>query len=244
MPRILHICTVLALALPLGAQFTTNATKLRGRSICATTPTNAYALVWNSTSNCWGPAASGGIIATADQGYFVGVSIQVPTAATTNTAAFTANQTKVWQFVLPHQATIGKIVFEVVTGAGSLCGGGADPCSAQFGLWNADLTTVAAATGVLTSGGSPDINSAAVLTKSITAVSLAPGVYNLVMTTDSTALVLRGITVPSQMINALNGQTVDKWGVCANAGVAGALPASCGAVTGGTAIPPIVTFER
>lgn len=180
------------------------------------------------------------VVSTADLGYFVGVSIWPIHSTTTNTAVFSANQVKVWQFVLPFPATIGRITFDVVTPSGTCAG----TCSAQLGLWTSDLATVAIATGVMTSGGTPNINSTAVLSLSVSAVTLNSGVYNLVLTTDSTVLVLRGMSPPSQQINQLNAQTIDKWGTCANAGAAGALPASCGTVTASTAVPPLVTFER
>jgi hypothetical protein len=132
------------------------------------------------------------------------------------------------------RATVGKITYEVTT-AGSASN------HLQLALWKPDLATVAVQTGVLTG---TNLSSAAVQTVSVTPVTLSPGVYNLVMTTDDTALILRGISVASQAINSLNNQTVKKFGTCANSGSAGALPASCGTVSANTNVPPLVTFER
>jgi len=49
-----------AFLFPANAQVFTNATRLRGKNVCPTAPTNGQALVWNSTTGCWAPATPSG----------------------------------------------------------------------------------------------------------------------------------------------------------------------------------------
>jgi hypothetical protein len=180
------------------------------------------------------------VVATADQGYFHAVSIW-PAFSTANTAAFTAEQHKVWQFVLPFAATVQHITFDIQTGSGTCAG----TCHLNLGIWDAGCTTMLVSTGIMSSGGTPNINAVAQYTVTVASpVTLNPGVYWLGMTTDSAALILHGLSLASRSINQINGQTAKRMGIAANAGSAGAFPASCGAVTASTAVPPIVTFER
>lgn len=183
------------------------------------------------------------LVDTADRGYFFGMTVQAPdSAGATNT--FTANVQRVWQFVLPFAVTVNQVTFEVIATSG-VCGG---TCSLNLGLWDAACTTVVAQAGVMTSGGSPDINVAGYKNKAIVGgpVTLNPGIYWLAMTTDSTTLTLRSTNIPSQVvIGLLNQQTNKKFAQAGNNGAAGVFPASCGTVT--TAAnnqPPLVLFER
>ncbi len=179
------------------------------------------------------------LVTTVDQGYFFPVTIQAPQSSGATTA-FSVNTVRVWQFVLPFAVTVNQVSFEVVgtSGAGTSLG---------LGIWDAPCSTLLLNSGVMTAGGSPDINVAGVKTKAITGgpVTLNPGVYWLAMTTDSTTLTLRSTSLPSQVITMLNAQTNKKFAQAGNNGSAGAFPASCGTLTVAAANqPPIVLLER
>src|ERR1051325_11924403 len=78
--RIAPVLGLLVLALsPACGQVFTNATKLNGRPLCRTAPTDGTALVWNATTKCWdvqsspsagatGPAGADGTAATVTVG--------------------------------------------------------------------------------------------------------------------------------------------------------------------------------
>lgn len=179
------------------------------------------------------------LVDTADKGFFFGITINIPDSSGA-TNAFSANNMKVFQFVLPYAVTVNQIVFEVigVSGAGTNLG---------LGLWDAACSTLVLNSGVMTAGGTPDINVAGLKTKTISGgpVTLNPGVYWLTMTTDSTTLTLRSTALPSQAINMVNAQTNKKYAIAGNNGSAGTFPASCGAVTAANSNnPPMVLFER
>ncbi len=183
----------------------------------------------------WSPL----LIDTADRGYFFAVTVQAPETSGATTT-FGANVHRVWQFVLPFAVTTNQISFEVTAASGAAT-------SLGLGLWDTACGTLLANSGVMTAGGTPDINTTGIKTKTLAGgpVTLNPGVYWLAMTTDSTALTLRSTGLPSQAINLINAQTNKKFAQAANNGTTGAFPASCGAVT--TAVsnqPPMVVFER
>jgi hypothetical protein len=132
------------------------------------------------------------------------------------------------------------MTFEVVatSGVGTSLG---------LGLYDAACASLLVNSGVMTAGGSPDINVAGVKTKAITGgpVTLNPGVYWLAMTTDSTTLTLRSTSLPSQVITMLNTQANKKFAQAGNNGSAGAFPAACGSLTvAASNQPPIVLLER
>jgi hypothetical protein len=147
---------------------------------------------------------------------------------------------RVWQYVLPFAVTVNQMSFEVVatSGAGTSLG---------LGIWDASCSSLMLNSGVMTAGGSPDINVAGVKTKTISGgpVTLNPGVYWLAMTTDSTTLTLRSTSIPSQAISMLNAQSNKKFAQGGNNGSAGTFPATCGSLTvAASNQPPIVLLER
>lgn len=183
----------------------------------------------------WNPL----LVSAANQGYFFGVSIQAPDTSGA-TSVFAANEHRVWQFVLPFAVSVNQITFEVVgtSGAGK---------SLSIGLWDAACSTLALNSGVMTAGGTPDINVAGIKARTISGgpVTLNPGAYWLAMTTDSTTLTLRSFALPSTAINLLNNGATKMFAQAGNAGSAGAFPASCGTLT--TAVnnqPPMALFQR
>ncbi len=179
------------------------------------------------------------LVSTVDQGYFYPITIQAPQSSGATTT-FSTNTTRVWQFVLPFAVTLNQMAFEVVatSGVGTSLG---------LGLYDAACASLLINSGVMTAGGSPDINVAGVKTKAITGgpVTFNPGVYWLAMTTDSTTLTLRSTSLPSQVITMLNTQANKKFAQAGNNGSAGAFPATCGSLTvAASNQPPIVLLER
>jgi hypothetical protein len=179
------------------------------------------------------------LISNANQGYFFGVSVAAPETSGA-TAAFSANEHRVWQFVLPFPAAINQITFEVVTASGA-------GKSLGLGLWDASCSNLLLNSGVMTAGGSPDINTTGIKVKALSGgpVTLNAGVYWLAMTTDSTTLTLRSFALPSTAINLLNNGATKLFADAGNGGTSGAFPASCGTLT--TAIsnqPPMALFAR
>ncbi len=213
---------------------------LRGRAVATTAPANGQLLAYNSGAAQWEPQNRNlAVLDTVDRGYFFGVTVQAPETSGATTT-FGANVHRVWQFVLPYAVTVNQVNFEVVTASGA-------GTSLGLALWDAACSTVLLNSGVMTAGGTPDINTTGIKTKTISGgpVTLNPGVYWLAMTTDSTALTLRSTALPSQAINLINAQANKKFAQAGNNGTAGAFPASCGAVTTGVSNqPPMVLFER
>jgi hypothetical protein len=164
------------------------------------------------------------------------------------TTALTANQVKVYQFALPFGIAVNNLTFEVTTASGT-CGG---TCHANIGLYDAGCTSLLAQSGVMTSGGTPNINAAATYSLSTQNgsgttgnVTLAPGVYWLAYTSDSTALLLRAVALTSHAMNFLTNQTNKLSAIAGNTSSAGAFPSSCGTLTTGTVnVPPMVMFQR
>ncbi len=202
----------------------------------------------NGNANCSGiSAAALPNLNTANQGYFFGVTITAPTSDGA-TAALTANQMKVYQFVLPFGITVNNLTFEVTSASGTCSG----ICHANLGLYDAACGNLLAQTGVMTSGGTPNINAAGTYTVSIQNgsgatgnVTLAPGVYWLAYTSDSSSLLLRAAALTSHAMNFLTNQNAKLAAVAGNAGSAGVFPASCGALTTATtSVPPMVLFQR
>ncbi len=179
------------------------------------------------------------LIDTADRGYFFGVSVAAPDNSGTTTT-FAANVHRVWQFMLPFAATVNQLTFEVVAVSGA-------STSLSLGLWDAACSTLLVNSGVMSAGGTPDINVAGIKNKAITGgpLTLPAGVYWLAMTTNSTALTLRSLALPSQAISLLNNPTNKKFAQAGNSGSSGAFPSSCGSLTASVSNqPPMVVLER
>lgn len=183
----------------------------------------------------WSPV----LVDTADKGFVFIPSINPPDNSGA-TSVFTANNHKVFQLVLPFPATVNQLTFEVVAASGAATNLG-------LGIWDAACSTLVLNSGVMSAGGTPDINVVGVKTKTISGgpVTINPGVYWLAMTTDSTLLTLRSLVLPSNIISQLNNQTNKKYALAGNAGTAGAFPASCGTVTtANNNNPPVFLLER
>jgi hypothetical protein len=187
------------------------------------------------------------VLNTANQGYFFGISVTPPTSDGATTA-LSANQMKVYQFVLPFAIAVNNLTFEVTTGSGTCSG----TCHANIGLYDAGCASLVAQTGVMTSGGSPNINATGTYSISVQNgsgttgnVTLAPGVYWLAYTSDSTSLLLRAVAFTSHAMNYLTNQANKLAALAGNASSGGAFPASCGALTTATTnVPPMVLFQR
>lgn len=91
--------------------------------------------------------------------------------------------------VVPCAMDVGSAAVDVTTGSGTSCTGGT--CGLRFAIYDADGDLVAQS-NVITSGGTPDINTTGVkVTAFATPVSLAAGEYWYAVVTDSTAIRLR-----------------------------------------------------
>ncbi|MBI3665017.1 MAG: hypothetical protein HY236_02135 [Acidobacteria bacterium] len=179
------------------------------------------------------------IVNTLNQGYFFGIVIQQPQGSGA-TATFSANVVRVWQFVLPFSASINQITFEVVATSSA-------SKSLEIGLYDAACNTLVMRSGTMSAGGTPDINTAGVYSKTVTSgpITLNAGTYWVAMTTDSTTLTLRSLGTESKAQAMLNNGSTKLNAQAGNSGSAGVLPSSCGALTTViTNVPPMVLFQR
>lgn len=117
MSRIL--CAVLALALPLGAQFTSNATKLRGRPIDGCVPTNGQGYTYNTTSLKWECATlAGGSVTSVAQTVPSIFAVAGSPITTTGTLAITlATQTANLGFFGPASGAAAAPTFRAAVAA-------------------------------------------------------------------------------------------------------------------------------
>jgi hypothetical protein len=193
---------------------------------CSTDTTNAG----NISSGSLPAAQNTAMVANSDQGYFVPTST-IPTTQLAGAIVASNNQVRVLQVVLPFKITVAKITAAVTTlAAGSTC---------DVGMYSVDGTTK-----LINAGGFSGA-AVATVTTSVTPVTLNPGPYYFAWTCSDATVGFRGIGFSTEMGNILNNQTVKKVGTAANAGSAGVLPSSLGAITGfGGITHPIVAFER
>jgi hypothetical protein len=107
-----------------------------------------------------------------------------PRSVAVSTFALTANRTYAVEVYLPFPMTINRFAFQVTEGSGTCSG----TCGLRFSLWSADRQTKMWDSGVLISGGTPDINTIGAKVVATVAATLPSGFYYLAYATDSTAL--------------------------------------------------------
>ena len=156
---------------------------------------------------------------TADQGYFVGLSVHL---ADTGTAVIVAaiDQTRAYGFVLPFRVVVGNIVTEVTTGGGA---------GKKYGVGLYDVNG-----NLILETGTLDANTTQINSTSITAVTLEPGIYFHAQTSDSATTQLRTINFVSQEQDFLKQGSANQVGIASNTGSVGTLAATMGTLDGST----------
>ena len=135
----------------------------------------------------------------------------------TANASAGADVVKVWQFVLPYRAVVGKIVFQISTlSVGAF---------ASVGIYNAGGTNLLVHTGAVSTTDAEIKNIS--LASSVT---LEPGVYLFAWTHSDATIRMRG-WVSSNTNQGFLIQNGDRVGDAANASSSGVLPATTGAIT-------------
>ena len=172
-----------------------------------------------------------GVVATVDtagQGYFIAVTVTIPTSAS-GVIVSAINQVRAFQFVLPFRAKVSKVATEVLTA-------GASGKKFGLGLYDKDKN-------LLLKTAALDANSQTVQSDTLaTPVILEPGVYWFAQTSDDVATAFRVVLVGTAF-NAPNAN-IARTGTAANNASAGVLPATLGTITGDTTRnPAIVMFE-
>lgn len=165
-------------------------------------------------------AARGGVaqIGTADKGYFISTDLRLNAMTTAANTLSTANQVRACQFKLDDYYTISKITITVSAA-------GAAGATVSAGIYDASGN-------LLIDSGAFDGTSATTQTKSITPVTLPPGVYYFAQSQSTiTTLTAQSIVQPAALITMMNNQTIKKCGTCANAVVSGAMPPTLGTIT-------------
>ena len=177
-------------------------------------------------SNQYTRYATVATVDTADQGYLY--APYGPTANATTTALASADQVRVYQFVLPYRVLVARLAFSIATlSVGGLAGVGIHDKDKNKLFANEGISTTT--TGVKTGTVSPS-------------VTLEPGVYYVTWTADNTTVTLFASTTGSAQGTLLNAQSA-KAGVAANTSTAGVLPATLGTITGAVLAPPIFIIE-
>jgi hypothetical protein len=176
------------------------------------------------------------IVSSAGVGGFFGVFLNLPQGATATTTAFTANQVRVFQFVIPYSTKIGHMIFNISTlHAGGHC---------DFGIYDSSGGSGSGG-NLLLHTGSVSTGSAGVNSTAITPVTLNPGIYYLAYVSDDTTVVFSGNSSPSAAAFNVANQNAARAGTAANAAAAGFLPASTGTLTGSSSLTaiPVSWFE-
>jgi hypothetical protein len=186
----------------------------------------------NITNNSTTVTNAGASFTTPDQAYFFGPGIFLPISAisrgTGSSWEPSDNRVNVVQFTLAVTFQISKISINVIANSIGDFGG--------FGIYSADGNTL------LVDSGPMALGSVAVVTSSITSISLAPGTYNYAQTGTTTTATLN--TTSSVGINDANlmnaNAAAPRYAIAANASAGGQLPASLGALT---AVSNTTTFD-
>lgn len=173
------------------------------------------ALISDGTDPSWGYQVAN--ISTADKGYFLAPIGVIPAAGATAPSCASANQCNVVQFVLPFRLTVNDIQVNVTTLEAAKffgCGVYADTTSAA--LFATGALSTAATGRIKTTLGAPYV--------------LEPGAYYFAWTGDGTVARLAGVNCNSAAVETLFADTINQSGLAANAGTAGALPATLGTI--------------
>jgi hypothetical protein len=151
-----------------------------------------------------------------------------------------------WQVVLPHKATFGKVGINVATASGTACPGGT--CGLLVGMYDSNCTSLLT-WGRVVSGGTPNINTTG--PKWITlnnVVTLDPGVYYMALSTDSGVLTVYARDIHAQLAAVMNS-AFQRHGAGSNRSTGNGstltLPATCGTIgQAGFQLPPMIVWER
>ncbi len=167
---------------------------------------------------------------TAGEGYFFGVSIEASDFGV-GTIISGVDQCRAYQFVLPFRTVVRKITSEITTGGGA---------SKKYGVGLFDVNG-----DLILETGALDANTTQILTTSITAVTLEPGIYWLGQTSDSATTAMRVVvrgTIERDIF--INSGTIIFDATTSNAGSAGVLPSSMGSlVNNAVRQPGAVLFQ-
>ena len=157
---------------------------------------------------------------TAGGGVLVLPTVTIPADLQAGSLGFSgANQTWAWQFVLPFRITFSKIVTEVTVGgaAGKFYG---------VGIYDKDKN-------LIIETGQIDAEAVAIVSTSVTATTLEPGVYYSAQTADDAATQFLVMTLSAMGIYDTLNKNANRGGL-ATAGSAGVLPAALGTITAST----------
>lgn len=184
------------------------------------------ALLSGSITPAQGGAA---VVSTAGEGYLLVPTVNfISNSAALNPLA-AINQVRFYQIVVPWKIVVGRIISEVVAagGAGTRYGLGIYSAAGARLLQTGPIAADAIA-----------VNNAAL----VAPVTLDPGVYLYAYTADSTTVTFRSYSLPAGVNGLINATSV-KLGQAANAGAAGVLPATLGALTVNSHNPPFAVLE-
>lgn len=197
----------------------------------AAVPASATVLGSNSSSQLVDNTASAlAVVNTSGRGGFLAGlgSIQLVNSASA-TVLTANNQVRFLVFVLPFKCTISKM---------TACGGAGTALVGDVGIYSIDGTTKLASTGAV----SYAVNTVATTAVSQGSVTLNPGPYIFAYTGTLATSTL--FAFAENVVNFIGNSTAQV-GTAANAGSAGVLPSSLGALTRSIAIStiPVVFCE-
>ncbi|KKM05256.1 hypothetical protein LCGC14_1755980 [marine sediment metagenome] len=166
---------------------------------------------------------------TAGEGSFFGYHVYPMTSANTGEPAAVIDEVRVFQTVLPFRAVVRQIVTEVTT-----------LVAAQFysvGIYRIDGNSLLVHTGAITTA------SAAVISTTVTAVTLEPGVYWFAQTADTTTtLTMRQVGAVTNSLAFQNAGSEIRSGTAANSSSSGVLPATLGTITASVSRFPVLAL--
>lgn len=152
--------------------------------------------------------------------YIIPGLIDMPVAVANNTEAISpgaTNEVQVFHFRIDFPITITSVISEIIANVGG--------SNYSLGVYNFDGSTKLLDTGLISSA------TAGIKTVSSLSLALTPGMYFLARVCTSTAVTIRAIQANASLMPIINTGTVAHIGKAANAGSAGALPTTLGAIT-------------